>query len=76
MPNPETEELPPVGSMWRAKDGRVMHVIKWFERDYFGNRAAKMEVVNPGKGVRRTTQADLRRFGSFLTPWQDALNGE
>lgn len=69
---PQTTELPAVGSVWLAGDGRIMRVEKWFSVDYFGNRAAKMIVLNPGHRMRRITQADLRGFGSFLKPHQEA----
>jgi len=70
MADNQTTEIPLVGSLWMARDGRIMQVENWFPPGEFGTHAARMKVLNAKKGMRRTTQADLRGFGSFLKPYE------
>lgn len=68
--------LPAVGSEWRANDGRLMRVDEWVKPtsypldDYW----ARLTVLNPQKGMKRTSTMQLRQFGKFLQP-VEASNG-
>lgn len=76
MSTNKTDELPAIGSLWLARDGRIMRVESWFPPGAFGEHPAKMTVLNSQKGGRRVTQADLRRFGKFLQPYTGDVPGE
>jgi hypothetical protein len=53
---------PAVDSVWVAKDGRVMRVIRVV------GRFVQLEVLNATGRMRRQTQMDISNFGDFLVP--------
>jgi hypothetical protein len=66
-------ELPAVGSVWRATDGRIMRLILWRLPNKFGTQSAEMTVLNPKKGQRHVTPAALQEFGKHLLPYNGPL---
>jgi hypothetical protein len=66
-------ELPAIGSVWRAPDGRIMQLVLWHAPNKFGTQSARMVVLNPKKGQRHVTQAALQEFGKHLLPYNGPL---
>lgn len=64
-------DLPAVGSVWLARDGRIMRVEQWYPKSQYAQNTAKMAVLNPSNGMRRMTRAALDGFGTFLQPHQE-----
>jgi hypothetical protein len=68
--------LPEIGSIWKAKDGRIMRVeaviIPVRDEDM---PWAKLTVLNPEKGMRRKTAINTGAFGhlppAFLCPMEE-----
>ncbi len=57
-------DLPGVGSLWRAGDGRLMRLEHWIQNRL--KPTAMMVVLNPGPRMRNASEQALERFGTFL----------
>lgn len=63
--------IPEVGTTWRARDGRIMRVDEVvIPPDAADMPWAKLTVLNPEKGMRRTTKMHTGNFDpcAFLQP--------
>jgi hypothetical protein len=65
----DSPELPAVGSVWLAKDGRRMRIDRWTRPTFYpaDNYWARMTVLNRAPGQRGKTDMGLAKFGTFLT---------
>jgi len=66
--------IPEVGTVWKARDGRVMRVEKVVIPVNAGDMPwAKMTVLNPGPRMRRMTDLHTGNFdpGAFLQPYNE-----
>jgi hypothetical protein len=61
--------IPAVGSEWIARDGRRMRVVEVVvPKDPADVPWCKMDVLNPGKRMRRRTEMSTANFGSETVP--------
>lgn len=66
--------IPEVGTVWKARDGRVMRVDEVIIPVLASDMPwAKVTVLNAGKGMRRKTTMNTGNFdpGAFLQPHVD-----
>lgn len=63
-------DLPPVGSEWLARDGRLLRVDAWTRPTHYpaDDYWADCTVLNRAKGQRARTQMARANFGTFLVP--------
>lgn len=63
-------ELPAVGSLWEASDGRLLRVEGWTRPTFYpaDDYWADCTVLRRSKGQRSTTQMYLGNFGTSLKP--------
>lgn len=61
-------ELPAIGSLWKANDGRILRVEEWTQPTTYpaDDWWAKCTVMNRAKGQRAKTALSLGNFGTFL----------
>ena len=66
MIQPRNADLPAVGTIWRARDGRLMRLHMWIPGR--AKPTATMHVLNGTFRMRRVSEQGLSSFGGFLQP--------